>query len=265
MARGAEMPAPTTPARETRALAFTRVRSGGRSRGTAAARVTPYALEATRQPKRRGEQPPRPGDDGRGEHPAQEAADRHRGTDRPAAAVAEAVEEGADQRRHDREREHRQAEEQRHLAARLARGHLEEEGAGQRDRDGGVARGVEGVQLDQPGQPGVAGALGAGRAPGLPDGEVPRGAGATPRQASPAAGRPGTRPAARAPRAAPASERRTAPGCGGAGAPTAARGRVGAVGGHGHHLGLPARHGDDAVRVRSPTGQGRPPFAMMRW
>ena len=59
MASGAETPAPTMPASETRALALTRVRSSGSSRGTAAARVTPYALDATRHAERRGEQPGR--------------------------------------------------------------------------------------------------------------------------------------------------------------------------------------------------------------
>ena len=115
-------------------------------------------------PERGGEQPPRLGHDGRGQHPAQEAADRHGRADGPPAAVAEAVEERSDQRRDDRERQHRQAEEQRDLAARLAGRDLEEQRAGQRDRHRGVAGGVEGVQLDQPRQPGVAGTLGARRA-----------------------------------------------------------------------------------------------------
>jgi hypothetical protein len=52
------MPAPTvapaTPAREIRELAVTRVISFGSRRGTADARVTPYALEATRQPSAAG-------------------------------------------------------------------------------------------------------------------------------------------------------------------------------------------------------------------
>ena len=78
--------------------------------------------------------------------------------------MAEPVEERADQRRHDRERQHRQAEEQRDLAAGLARRDLEEQRAGQRDRDGGVAGRVERVQLDEAGEPGAVGALGAGGA-----------------------------------------------------------------------------------------------------
>ena len=41
-------PPPTTPASEIRELVFIKGRSGGSSRGTAAARVTPYALEETR-------------------------------------------------------------------------------------------------------------------------------------------------------------------------------------------------------------------------
>ena len=176
------------PASDTRALALTRVRSGGSSRGTAAARVTPYALDATRHAQRGGEQPRGLGDDGGGQHPAEERAGRHGRADRPSAAVAEAVEERADQRRDDRERQHRQAEEQGHLAARLAGGHLEEQGAGQRDRDGRVAGGVEGVELDQPGQPGVAGALGPCRPSRLGDGVVPGGAGAPPGHPGPVAG-----------------------------------------------------------------------------
>ena len=39
-------------------MALTRVRSGGSSRGTAAARVTPYALEATRHPSAAGNNHP---------------------------------------------------------------------------------------------------------------------------------------------------------------------------------------------------------------
>src|SRR5215210_7230805 len=47
---GAESVAPTTPAREVRALALTSGRLSGARRGTAAARVTPYALDATSTP-----------------------------------------------------------------------------------------------------------------------------------------------------------------------------------------------------------------------
>ena len=152
-ASGAETAAPTTPASEIRALALTSVIPSGSSRGTAAAFVTPYALEATRHAERGREQHVRLVDHRVGEHPAQERPERHRGADRPPAAVAEPVEERPDQRRHDRERQHRHAEEQRHLAAGLVGRHLEEQRAGQRDRDRRVAGGVERVQLDQPGQP----------------------------------------------------------------------------------------------------------------
>src|SRR3990170_3739238 len=51
---GAEMLAATTPASEMRPLALTRVRVSGSRRGTAAARVTPYALDDTRQPRASG-------------------------------------------------------------------------------------------------------------------------------------------------------------------------------------------------------------------
>ena len=51
---GAESVAPTTPASEVRALALTRVRLAGARRGTAAARVTPYALDATSTPSAAG-------------------------------------------------------------------------------------------------------------------------------------------------------------------------------------------------------------------
>src|SRR6476660_9107903 len=45
---------PATPARALRELALTRLNPGGSSRGTAEARVTPYALDATRQPSAAG-------------------------------------------------------------------------------------------------------------------------------------------------------------------------------------------------------------------
>ena len=47
---GAETVAPTVPASDTRPLARTSVKDSGRRRGTAAALVTPYALEETRTP-----------------------------------------------------------------------------------------------------------------------------------------------------------------------------------------------------------------------
>ena len=104
-----------------------------------------------------------------GHQPAQERAQGHRAADRPAAAVAEPVEERAEQGGDDRERQHRQPEEQRDLPARLA-GLGEEQGAGQGDRHGSVAGGVERVQLDQPVEAGVAGALGVRGPPRLPEG-----------------------------------------------------------------------------------------------
>ena len=134
-------------------------------------------LGRDQHPERGREQPRRVGDHGGAEHPAEERADRHGAADRPAATVAEPVEERADQRRDDRERQHRQAEEQRHLAPRLAGRDLEEEGAGQGDRDRGIARGVERVHLDQPGEPGLAGALGPRGAAGLTAHELARTAG----------------------------------------------------------------------------------------
>ena len=48
---GAETVAPTMPDSETRPLARTRVKSRGSRRGTAAARVTPYALDETSTPR----------------------------------------------------------------------------------------------------------------------------------------------------------------------------------------------------------------------
>ena len=86
---------PTSPASEIRALALTRVKPRGSSRGTAAARVTPYALEATSTPSAAGNSHGRVADHRGGQHPAQEGAQRHRRADRPAPAVAEPVEERA--------------------------------------------------------------------------------------------------------------------------------------------------------------------------
>ena len=181
--------APTMPASETRPLALTRVKSRGSRRGTAAARVTPYALDETSTPSAAAKTSAEPLVDRRGQHPAEEGAHRHRRADRPAPAVREPVEERADQRRHDRERQHRQAEEQRDLVARLARRHLEEQAAGQRDRHRGVAGGVEDVHLDQPVQAGLAGALGLRGAAGLDHGEPAGPRRAAPQRAQPAAGR----------------------------------------------------------------------------
>ncbi len=50
-ASGAAIEAPMIPAREIRLFALTSVSPGGTSRGTVAARATPYALEETRTPR----------------------------------------------------------------------------------------------------------------------------------------------------------------------------------------------------------------------
>ncbi len=51
---GAETEAPTMPASEMREFALTSPRAGGTTRGTAAARVTPYALDETSTPSAAG-------------------------------------------------------------------------------------------------------------------------------------------------------------------------------------------------------------------
>ena len=61
-ASGADTAAPTMPDSEIRPLALTRVKSRGSSRGTAAARVTPYALDATSTPSAAGKSQRRLGD-----------------------------------------------------------------------------------------------------------------------------------------------------------------------------------------------------------
>ncbi len=127
-------------------------------------------LGGDQDPERRGVEQVGLVGDRVGQHPAQEGADGEGRADRPAPAVAEAVEERADQRRDDRERQHGQAQEERDLAAGLAGGAGEEDGGRQRDGDGGVARGVGGVQLDQPRQAGLLGTLRLGRPLGLPHG-----------------------------------------------------------------------------------------------
>ena len=176
-----------------RELAFTRVKPAGSSRGTAAARVTPYAREATRQPRAAGKEPRRGRPDGTGQHPGEERPQGQRRADRPAAAVTEPVEQGADERGHDGERRHGEQEEQGDLAACLSGRDAEEEGAGQGDREGRVAGAVHGVQLDQPGQAALARPAGGGVA----------------------AHPPGTRPAAAAQRPAAVPHARPA-GCRGA-------------------------------------------------
>ena len=66
-------PAPTTPASETRALALTRVRSGGQQPGDGGGARDAVRLGRHQAAQRGGEQPARLGDHGRGEHPAEEA------------------------------------------------------------------------------------------------------------------------------------------------------------------------------------------------
>ena len=185
-----------------------------------------------------GEQPARVGRDGRGQHPAQEGPDRHRGADGPAAAVAEAVEERADQRRDDRERQHRQREEQRDLTARLTGRDLEEQRAGERDRDGRVTGGVEGVQPDQLGEAGLAGALGPGGAPRLAAVYFPA--------------RAVTRVAPATPRPDPSTGGANAP----AGAGDPARGRLESVGGScSEVMGQSCRVGGSRSCSRRPDGR----------
>ena len=94
------MAAPAMPASEIRELALTRVRPSGSSRGTADARVTPYALEAIRQVSAAGKSQSESSATAPASAQAAERPDRHGRADRPAAAAAEAVEERPDQRRH---------------------------------------------------------------------------------------------------------------------------------------------------------------------
>jgi hypothetical protein len=125
--------APTTLAIEIRELALTRVKFSGSSRGTADAWVTRNALEATRQPSAAGT--------ARTSCPAHRPAPStgtpggQGGSDRPAPAVPEAVEERPDQRRDDGERGHGQQQELGDLGPGLVGGQGEEQGAGQRDGD----------------------------------------------------------------------------------------------------------------------------------
>ena len=84
---------------------------------------------------------------------------------RPPAAALQPVQRGADDRRHDGERRHRDQQVQRHVAALGVGRRGEEEGAGQGDGDHRVAGHVQGVDPQQLGQAALAGAVGpAGRA-----------------------------------------------------------------------------------------------------
>jgi hypothetical protein len=64
--------------------------------------------------------------------------------------VPEVVEQRAHHRGQQRERHHRDEQVQRDLAARLAQRHVEEDGAGQPDRDQRVAGAGDRVQVEQP-------------------------------------------------------------------------------------------------------------------
>ncbi len=180
------MAAPATDASEIREFAFTRLSCSGSTRGTAAARVTPYALDATRTPRAAGnsatESP----------EPTAPASTQHRNA--RIAIVAPIA-----QRRPWLNRSRNGPISGATIAngsivsprnsATWPRawsvGHLEEQRARQRDRHRRVAGAVERVQLDDPEQPAVAGALGVAGAPGLPEreaggppGRVARGPGA---------------------------------------------------------------------------------------
>ena len=168
---GAEMLAPTMPASEIRALALTSVRLvrhhpgyGGRPRDA-------VRLGGDQHAQRCREHPLGLRDDGAREGPDQEGPDGHGAADRPAPAVAEPVEEGSDQWSHDRERKHREPQEERDLPPGLAAGDLEEQRAGERDRHSSVAGSVERMQLDQPTEPRVACALRVRCPAGLPERE----------------------------------------------------------------------------------------------
>ena len=71
---------------------------------------------------------------------------------------------GPDQRSHDRERQHGQGQEQRHLAPRLTGRYLEEQGAGQGDRHGRVGGAFSAPSSISRASPLLSGTLGGGRA-----------------------------------------------------------------------------------------------------
>ena len=169
-------------------------RHGGRPRHV-------VGLRGDQHPERGREQPEGPVDDGPGHHPAEERPRREGGPDRPAPAVAEPVEQRAEERCDDREREHGQAQEQRHLPAGLAGRDLEEQGAGQRDRHRRVGGRVERPELDQTGQAAAVRALGGRRAARRTVGGAAEPAGATTHRPDPPAGDLGPRAHGVAPRA----------------------------------------------------------------
>ena len=153
-------PSRSRPAIVSREFAVTRLMPAGRRRGTAAARATAYDRLATRQPRAAGKSHALSSTTA-GESTREEGTGREGGAERPAPAVAEAVEQGADERREEHERRHRQEEEERDPAARLV-GRQREHGAGERDRERGVPGDVDGVQLGEPRQAGVRRTVGVG-------------------------------------------------------------------------------------------------------
>ncbi len=206
-----------------REFALTRLSWRGSTRGTAAARVTPYALDATRQPSAAGNSAT--------ESPERTASARTQHRNARSAIVAPIAHRrpwlkrsrnGPISGRDDRERQHRQAEEQRDLPAGLVGRDLEEQRAGQRDRHRRVAGAVERVQLDQPGQAAVPGPLGVRGATGLAQGVARGPTGAGPGPAGPPGG--GLRGATSAPGHGPSAH----PGPGAAGQLLGVGVRVGA-------------------------------------
>ena len=112
-----------------------------------------------------------------GHHPGEQAPRAGRQGQDVAAPVREAVEQRTGDRHEQRERQHRQDEVERDPGARLPERDREEQRAGQRDGDQGVARGVQRVHREQRGQPAPAGPVGAGRGLNPPDrlaADVPR-------------------------------------------------------------------------------------------
>ena len=156
---------PATPARAIRELALTRVKPVGQQPRDRRRPGHPVGLGRDEAPERRGEQPGRVRRHRAGQDPAEEGAQRERGADGPAAALAEAVEQRADEGREQRERRHGEQQEQRHLRAGLV-GRDREDRAGEADGQGGVAADVDEVQLDEPRQPALAGPRGAGEGAG---------------------------------------------------------------------------------------------------
>ena len=110
----------------------------GSSRGTAARAGDPVRPGQREHPERGRVEPEAV--EVVGDHPGQERPAEHGGGQRVAAAVPEVVEQRADHRCQQRERHHRDEQVERDLAAGLAERHVEEDRAGQPDRDQRVAR-----------------------------------------------------------------------------------------------------------------------------